>query len=60
MAEPQAFIYAPLVGHIGRTRVLVQLFIDPDTGDITHAQISHEHAAGGWSEPYTLDRYTHG
>lgn len=59
MAEPQAYIYEPLITHMGRLRVLVQLFRSPTSGEILHAQLCHETAAGGWSVPYTLETYSH-
>lgn len=59
MAEPQAYIYKPLITHLGRMRILVQLFISPESGQILHAQLSHETVAGGWSRPYQLETYSH-
>lgn len=59
MAEPQAYIYEPYITHMGRFRILVQLFRHPDSGVILHAQLCHENAAGGWSRPYTLETYSH-
>ena len=62
MAEPQAYIYRPLITHIGcgRSRVMVQLFLHPQTGEILHAQLCVETPAGGWGVPYQLETYSHG
>jgi len=60
MAEPVAFTYRPLIGRIGNRRLLVQLFISPDTGEILHAQAAVENVTGGWSVPYPLEAYEHG
>lgn len=61
MAEPLAFTYEPLITRIGcgRTRVLVQLFRNPETGEILHAQLCVENPQGGWGVPYQLEAYNH-
>lgn len=55
MAELRTYLYEPYVARLDNGReVLVQLFRDPKTGDVT-GQISFRQVGGEWGAPYQLE-----
>jgi hypothetical protein len=57
MAEPVAYIYEPFVGIIDDGRqVLVQLFRNPETGEVKSAQIAFRAFSWDtWGMPFPLE-----
>lgn len=57
MADLRTYLYEPYVARLESGReVLVQLFRDPDSGEVTHAQLLFRQSDGGWSMAYPLER----
>lgn len=57
MADLRTYLYEPFVTRLESGRVvLVQLFRDPETGQVTHAQLLFGQSDGGWSVAYPLER----
>lgn len=55
MAELRTYLYEPYLARLDNGReVLVQLFRDPKTGEVT-GQISFRQVGGEWGAPYQLE-----
>ena len=58
MTELQTFTYEAFVGRLENgQQVLVQIFRNPDTLEVLHAQIAFKTIANGtWQTPYTIEK----
>ena len=58
MADAKTYIYEVYTTHIGTDQmVLVQIFRDPATDKVLHAQIAFKDAIGdSWQTPYQLEK----
>ncbi len=53
--------YLPLITRLERGQaVMVQLFFDNNTGQVTHAQLVFQESDGGWGAPYPMEVASHG
>lgn len=57
MADLRTYLYEPFVTRLPHgAEVLVQLFRNPETGEVTHAQLLFRQRDGGWGAAYPLER----
>jgi hypothetical protein len=57
MAELRTYLYEPYTARLETGRdVLVQLFRNPESGEVIHAQLLFRQPDGGWGAPYPLER----
>jgi len=58
MPDAKTYVYEVYKTHIDTDQmVLVQIFRDPETDKVLHAQIAFKNAAGdSWGIPYSLEK----
>ena len=58
MADAKTYVYEVYTTHLDSSQmVLVQIFRDPDDGQVLHAQIAFKDAVGdSWQTPYQLEK----
>jgi hypothetical protein len=58
MADAKTYVYEVYTTHLDSNQmVLVQIFRDPETNAVLHAQIAFKDAIGdSWQTPYQLEK----
>ena len=58
MADAKTYVYEVYTTHLDTSQmVLVQIFRDPETSQVLHAQIAFKDALGdSWQTPYQLEK----
>ena len=58
MADAKTYVYEVYSTHLDSSQmVLVQIFRDPETDKVLHAQIEYKDALGdSWQTPYQLEK----
>jgi hypothetical protein len=58
MADAKTYVYEVYTTHLDNSQmVLVQIFRDPETDKVLHAQIAFKDAIGdSWQTPYQLEK----
>ena len=58
MADAKTYVYEVYTTHLDTEQmVLVQIFRDPDNGQVLHAQMAFKNAIGdSWGTPYQLEK----
>ena len=58
MADAKTYVYEVYITHLDSNQmVLVQIFRDPETDKVLHAQIAFKDAIGdSWQTPYQLEK----
>jgi len=58
MADAKTYVYEVYTTHLDSSQmVLVQIFRDPNDGQVLHAQIAFKDAIGdSWQTPYQLEK----
>jgi hypothetical protein len=56
--EHKTYVYEVFITHLAESgqKAMVQIFRDPDTHTVLHAQLAFENSQGTWGVPYQLDQ----